>query len=93
VRLAIAILLVTTVATFASDEMPVDAALVDEQPEILNIHCSKGGVVIRSFEFVQLFASRRSFLSVIYADGDHQHYAALYGLICEIVPIEAPSAS
>jgi hypothetical protein len=89
----IVLLLVTTVATFASDETPNDNGPATLQPEICHVHCSKGGVVIRSFEFVQLFASRRSFLSVIYADGDHQHYAALYGLICEIVPIETPSAS
>ncbi len=38
------------------------------------------------YEYVRVFVSRASYLSVIYADGAHGHYAALHGFAREIAP-------
>ena len=79
-----ALLLTMTLAATANgeDTQPVS---VHGTSELFNVYCWRAGQLVRTFEYVRLFVSRRSFLSIIDDQGNHTHFAALQNTQCEIV--------
>ncbi|GEM_PF-4722140 len=81
-----ALLLTMTLAAAAhgDDAQPVSGY---GPSELFNVYCWRAGQLVQTYEYVRLFVSRRSFLSIIDDQGNHTHFAALQNTQCEIVTI------
>ncbi len=85
-RLTAAVLiLLASVAAQADDDaqpVPIHGAM-----GLFRVHCWRAGELVQTYEYVRLFVSRRSFLSIIDDAGNHTHFAALQNTQCEIISI------
>jgi hypothetical protein len=80
------LLAMTLAATANGEESP--AVSVHNPDDLFNVYCWRAGQLVQTYEYVRLFVSRRSFLSIIDDQGNHSHFAALQNTQCEIVLIE-----
>ena len=85
-RLSAAVLLLFLASAVLADD-DVQPVSLNGSSELFHVYCWRTGQLVQTYEYVRLFVSRRSFLSIIDDAGNHTHFAALHNTQCEIMPI------